>query len=404
VLDSLQESRDFYGKRHIQINRFLSPDSSKKESYAKFFGKAINMVHKSIRFIGFLTLHFSVGFEILHSSNIRRHDRALQGVSDEDGFFSSEAGLGACYDAIEQDCGCAIDECSEKKCENKDSDRFVWSKECLTSCSPRICPSDDVANGVGGLFESVDNLVDTVKEAINTACSYFSVVLPSIESVCPLDPGANIDIIQNVPGTNNQSDEDSTSSASSNSNDGTAWSPGGCYDIIIHKCGCGEEACSKQKCEAIERIWTEECPNHCDEDVCLGNGGSGSTEAWVSGGCYDVDIHKCGCQEEACSKQKCESISRIWTDECPDHCDEELCLNSSNTSASIDPNSKNASSTKNETVISSEVGDLKNIFDTAAELSSSTYLIAALNIAELETYLDLPGPYSKCQFYNHERY
>lgn len=117
----------------------------------------------------------------------------------------------------------------------------------------------------------------------------------------------------------------------------TSDGEGGCYDLNVHKCGCEDDYCSKEKCEAACRIWTAECPDHCDAatcsacdpSVCNGEpdcsssngGGDGDTVGDDSGACYDPQVHTCGCDEDRCSKEKCEGLNMVWTSECSDSCD-----------------------------------------------------------------------------------
>ena len=116
----------------------------------------------------------------------------------------------------------------------------------------------------------------------------------------------------------------------------TSDGEGGCYDIQTHQCGCEADYCSKEKCEAACRIWTAECPDHCvpeqcstcDPSVCNGepdcdDSGEGdtSTPGNDSGACYDPSVHVCGCDDDRCTKEKCEGIDMVWTSECSNSCD-----------------------------------------------------------------------------------
>ena len=40
---------------------------------------------------------------------------------------------------------------------------------------------------------------------------------------------------------------------------------GGCYDMQVHKCGCEADRCNRELCEGMDDIWTPECPNHCKD-------------------------------------------------------------------------------------------------------------------------------------------
>merc|ERR1712003_549676 len=42
-------------------------------------------------------------------------------------------------------------------------------------------------------------------------------------------------------------------------------------------------------------------------------------------GCYDATIHQCDCDAGRCTQELCAADGGIWTDGCPDHCDEATC-------------------------------------------------------------------------------
>lgn len=44
--------------------------------------------------------------------------------------------------------------------------------------------------------------------------------------------------------------------------------------------------------------------------------------AVVSGACYDMGSHTCGCGPNECNAELCAASSGIWSDRCPDHCKE----------------------------------------------------------------------------------
>jgi len=95
---------------------------------------------------------------------------------------------------------------------------------------------------------------------------------------------------------------------------------GGCYNPVAFSCGCDDDRCSKEKCEELEMVWTDTCPDYCNATEC-----DASTEVYEDGGCYDPVAFSCGCDDDRCSKEKCEELDMIWTDTCPDYCNATEC-------------------------------------------------------------------------------
>jgi hypothetical protein len=101
----------------------------------------------------------------------------------------------------------------------------------------------------------------------------------------------------------------------------------GCYSLpeAPMQCTCEDRVCSNETCTAASGTWTDQC-NTCicdetNENSEEGNGDDGDdSTGW---GCYDINVHVCGCAPEFCSKDACEKAGGIFTDGCGScKCDE----------------------------------------------------------------------------------
>jgi len=87
-----------------------------------------------------------------------------------------------------------------------------------------------------------------------------------------------------------------------------------------------------------------------------------------SGACYDMSSHTCGCKADACSKEKCDAKGGAWTDQCPSHCDAEVCANGGI--------------------------ETKNMLEVAEAAGFFTKLLSAVKSTGLEDTLSGPGPFT----------
>jgi len=130
--------------------------------------------------------------------------------------------------------------------------------------------------------------------------------------------------------------------------------PGACYDLTVHQCNCNTDSCTAELCEANSMIWTADCPEHCAPEDCptasyvvVTTGSNTTTEDVIpvvlavpigSGACYDLKVHQCNCNTDSCTAELCEANSMIWTADCPDHCDPEVCPATSSSSTTTTSN------------------------------------------------------------------
>jgi len=87
-----------------------------------------------------------------------------------------------------------------------------------------------------------------------------------------------------------------------------------------------------------------------------------------------MDVHVCGCDMDACDETKCTAKGRVWTPQCPTHCDPEVCA---------------AGMVKEE-----ETPEPMNILDTLEENGSFGTLIGAIDAAGLTDTLKGEGPFT----------
>jgi hypothetical protein len=94
----------------------------------------------------------------------------------------------------------------------------------------------------------------------------------------------------------------------------------GCYSLpeAPMQCTCNDSVCSNETCTSAKGTWTTQCMScTCDEgneSTDDGNGDDGDdSTGW---GCYDINVHVCGCAPEFCAEDTCEKAGGIFTDGC----------------------------------------------------------------------------------------
>jgi plastocyanin len=169
------------------------------------------------------------------------------------------------------------------------------------------------------------------------------------------------------------------------------WS--GFHNVLIHPSGnCDEEGAidvgatsgasyTFEEKDVGEVVFACDVGSHCEFGQIVtfevkgpDNNDTVSIQPTVtSGGCYDMEVHACGCDLDACDEAKCTAKGRLWTDQCPTPCDAEACA------AGIEEKEE----------------DPMNILDTLEASGNFGTLLGAIESTGLTDILNGDGPFSE---------